>query len=95
MWGGRRRPADEQAGDVRGPRRDGVGHPHRPPPLRDHYDRGVLGLLLVVVVGIVWLRRRWVVRRERAHQAEWVRAEAEAVAREREIIEDLEARFHQ
>ena len=52
-------------------------------------------MLLVVVVGIVWLRRRWVVRRERAHQAEWVRAEAEAVAREREIIEDLEARFHQ
>ncbi len=50
---------------------------------------------MVVVVGIVWVRRRWVVRRERAQQAEWVRAEAEALAREREIIEDLEARFHQ
>jgi hypothetical protein len=55
----------------------------------------VLGLLMVVVVGIVWVRRRWVVRRERAQRVEWARAEAEALAREREIIEDLEARFHQ
>jgi hypothetical protein len=55
----------------------------------------MLGVLMVVVVGIVWVRRRWVVRRERAQQAEWARAEAEALAREREIIEDLEARFHQ
>jgi hypothetical protein len=52
-------------------------------------------VLLVAVVGIVWARRRWVVRRERDRQAEWARAEAEALAREREIIEDLEARFHQ
>jgi hypothetical protein len=49
----------------------------------------------VAVVGIVWARRRWTAHRERAQQAEWARAEAEALAREREIIEDLEARFHQ
>ncbi len=50
---------------------------------------------MMVVVGIVWARRRWVVRRERLRQAEWTRAEAEAVVREQEIIADLEARFHQ
>jgi len=50
---------------------------------------------MLVVVGIVWIRRRWVVRRERARRIEWARAEAEALARERETIEDLEARFHQ
>jgi hypothetical protein len=59
------------------------------------YDRIVLGLLMVVVVGAVWFRRRWVVRRERVRATEWARAEAEALAREEEIIEELEVRFHQ
>ncbi len=62
---------------------------------RGRYDRVVLGLLMLVVVGAVWVRRRWVVRRERTRAAEWAEAEAEALAREHEIIEDLEARFHQ
>ncbi len=50
---------------------------------------------MVVVVGAVWFRRRWVVRRERVRATEWARAEAEALAREEEIIEELEVRFHQ
>ncbi len=50
---------------------------------------------MLVVVGVVWVRRRWVLRRERAGLAEWARAEAEAADREQAIIEDLEARFHQ
>ncbi len=61
----------------------------------NRYHRYVLGLLMMMVVGIVWVRRRWIVRRERVKQAEWARAEAEAVLREQEIIEDLEARFHE
>jgi hypothetical protein len=66
-----------------------------PPTARRRYDRNVLGLLMLVVVGVVWVRRRWVVRREDAQRADWAKAEAEAMVREEEIIADLEARFHQ
>jgi hypothetical protein len=58
---------------------------------------------MVVVVGVVWARRRWTRRRvvddgtdataDRA--APPTQAEAEALLREQEIIKDLEARFHQ
>ena len=46
---------------------------------------------MLVVLGVVWIRRRSVIRRERARLAGW----AEAAAREQAIIEDLEARFLQ
>ncbi len=50
---------------------------------------------MLVVVGIVWVRRRWIRRREAAANVVAAHAEAEAVLKEHEIIEDLEARFHQ
>jgi len=50
---------------------------------------------MLVVLGVVWIRRRSVIRRERARLAGWAEAEAEAAAREQAIIEDLEARFLQ
>ncbi len=50
---------------------------------------------MLVVVGIVWVRRRWTRRREVSQAADHAHAEAEALLREQEIIEDLEARFHQ
>jgi hypothetical protein len=50
---------------------------------------------MLVVVGIVWVRRRWTRRRQVADGVVAAHAEAEALLREQEIIEDLEARFHQ
>jgi hypothetical protein len=50
---------------------------------------------MVVVVGIVWARRRWTRRREVDEAAAHAHAEAEALLHEQEIIEDLETRFHQ
>ena len=47
------------------------------------------------VVGVIWIRRRWVVRREQARLAEWATAEARAAAEEQAIIDDLEARYLQ
>ncbi len=55
----------------------------------------VLALLMVVVVGVVWIRRRWTRRRDVTESAAAAHAEAEAVLYEQEIIDDLEARFHQ
>jgi hypothetical protein len=60
-----------------------------------HYDRSVLALVMLVVVGIVWVRRRWTRRREANEASTRAHAEAEALLHEQEIIEDLEARFHQ
>ena len=50
---------------------------------------------MLVVIGIVWIRRRWSRRREVADGVAAAHAEAEALLREQEIIEDLEARFYQ
>jgi hypothetical protein len=50
---------------------------------------------MVLVFGIVWARRRWTRRREVHDGVAHAHAEADALLREQEIIEDLEARFHQ
>jgi hypothetical protein len=51
----------------------------------------VLGLLMLVVVALVWLKRRLTLRRERLSAAEEARAEAERMAREQAIIAEMEA----
>jgi hypothetical protein len=53
----------------------------------------VLGLLMLVVVASVWLKRRLTLRRERLVAAEEARAEAERLAREQTIIAEMEADF--
>jgi hypothetical protein len=55
----------------------------------------VLALLMLVVVGIVWARRRWTRRHAVKEGVGAAHAEAEAMLNEQEIIEDLEARFRQ
>jgi hypothetical protein len=53
----------------------------------------VLGLLMLVVVALVWLKRRLTLRRERLSAAEEALAEAERLAREQAIIAEMEADF--
>jgi hypothetical protein len=57
------------------------------------YDRDVLGLLMVAVVVFAWIRRRLAIRREGRQMTEQIQLEADAMAREREIIADMEADF--
>jgi hypothetical protein len=53
----------------------------------------VLGLLMLVVVASVWIKRRLTLRRARLAAAEEARAEAERLAREEAIIAHMEADF--
>jgi hypothetical protein len=53
----------------------------------------VLGLLMLAVFVFAWIRRRLMIRREGIRMAEQCRIEAEALAREREIIAEMEADF--
>jgi hypothetical protein len=57
------------------------------------YHRDVLGLLMLVVVALVWLRRRLTLRRARLSAAEEARTETERLAREQAIIAEMEADF--
>lgn len=57
------------------------------------YHRDVLGLVMLVVVALVWFKRRLTLRRERMSAAEEARTESERLARERAIIADMEADF--
>ena len=57
------------------------------------YHRDVLGLVMLVVVALVWFKRRLTLRRERMSAAEEARNESERLARERAIIADMEADF--
>lgn len=57
------------------------------------YDLDVLGLLMLAVFVFAWIRRRLMIRREGIRMAEQFRIEAEALAREREIIAEMEADF--
>jgi C4-dicarboxylate-specific signal transduction histidine kinase len=53
------------------------------------YHRHVLGLIMVVVLVVVWIRRRLMIRTERRSQAE----QAANAEREREIIARMEEDF--
>lgn len=53
----------------------------------------MLGLVMVVVLVIVWTRRRLIVRSERRHQAEREANEAANEERERQIIAQMEEDF--
>jgi len=57
------------------------------------YHRHVLGLLMLLVVALVWFRRRLTLRRARISAAEEARLEAERRAREEAIIAEMEADF--
>jgi hypothetical protein len=57
------------------------------------YHRDVLGLLMLVVVALVWLRRRLTLRRARISAAEEARTETERLVREQAIIAEMEADF--
>jgi hypothetical protein len=65
----------------------------RTPPHAPGYHRDVLGLVMLVVVALVWLRRRLTRRRASLFAAEEARAEAERLAREQAIIAEMEADF--
>jgi hypothetical protein len=70
--------------------------PGRPPSAASRgcgYHRNVLGLLMLMVVALVWLKRRLTLRRERLSAAEEARAEVERLAREQAIIAEMEADF--
>ena len=58
------------------------------------YDRPVVAVVLLPVVVFVWIARRLRIRREQHDLAERALAEAEAIRREQEIVDDLEARFN-
>jgi hypothetical protein len=58
------------------------------------YDRPVVAIVLLPVVVFVWIARRLRIRREQHDLAERALAEAEAIRREQEIVDDLEARFN-
>jgi hypothetical protein len=55
----------------------------------------MVGLVLVFIAAFVWIARRLRIRREAHLLAARALAEAEALRREREILADLEARFHE
>jgi hypothetical protein len=57
------------------------------------YAASVIALLLVAVAGFVWIRRRLLIRREARLLAATELAEADALAREREIIAEMERDF--
>jgi hypothetical protein len=54
----------------------------------------VVAIVLLPVVVFVWIARRLRIRREQHDLAERALAEAEAIRREQEIVDDLEARFN-
>ena len=58
------------------------------------YDHPVVAVVLLPVVVFVWIARRLRIRREQHDLAERALAEAEAIRREQEIVDDLEARFN-
>jgi len=57
------------------------------------YAASVIALLLIAVAGFVWIRRRLLIRREARLLAAMEAAEADALAREREIIAEMERDF--
>lgn len=77
---------------VTGPDRRAPGCP-KDSAAGSRYHRKMLGLVMLVVVAVIWSRRRLMVRRARISALEEARVEAERLAREQAVIAEMEADF--